>query len=61
MIDEEDFVKQVNDCGLAIIGQSGHLDPADKKMYALRDVTRHCFLYSINCLFYHVKKTGSRQ
>ena len=39
MIDEEDFVKQVNDCGLAIIGQSGHLDPADKKMYALRDVT----------------------
>ena len=27
MIDEEDFVKQVNDCGLAIIGQSGHLDP----------------------------------
>lgn len=39
MIDEEDFVKQVNDCGLAIIGQSGHLDLADKKMYALRDVT----------------------
>ncbi|WP_129739391.1 pyrimidine-nucleoside phosphorylase [Massilimicrobiota timonensis] len=39
MIDEENFVKQVNDCGLAIIGQSGHLDPADKKMYALRDVT----------------------
>ena len=39
MIDEEDFVKQVNDCGLAIIGQSGHLDPADKKIYALRDVT----------------------
>ena len=39
MIDEESFVKQVNDCHLAIIGQSGHLDPADKKMYALRDVT----------------------
>ena len=39
MISEEDFVKQVNDCHLAIIGQSAHLDPADKKMYALRDVT----------------------
>lgn len=39
MMDEEDFVKQVNDCHLAIIGQSAHLDPADKKMYALRDVT----------------------
>lgn len=39
MIEEEDFVKQVNDCHLAIIGQSAHLDPADKKMYALRDVT----------------------
>lgn len=39
MIDEKDFVKQVNDCHLAIIGQSAHLDPADKKMYALRDVT----------------------
>ena len=39
MISEEAFVKQVNDCQLAIIGQSAHLDPADKKMYALRDVT----------------------
>lgn len=39
MIDEKDFIKQVNDIHLAIIGQSAHLDPADKKMYALRDVT----------------------
>lgn len=39
MMDEEDFVKQVNDFHLAIIGQSAYLDPADKKMYALRDVT----------------------
>ncbi|MEG0684118.1 MAG: pyrimidine-nucleoside phosphorylase [Coprobacillus sp.] len=39
MVEEADFIKQVNDIHLAIIGQSAHLDPADKKMYALRDVT----------------------
>lgn len=39
MIEEKDFIKQVNECHLAIIGQSAHLVPADKKMYALRDVT----------------------
>ena len=33
------FFRQVNDIGIAVIGQTGNLAPADKKMYALRDVT----------------------
>lgn len=38
-LDEEAFKKQVEEIGLAIIGQTKSLVPADKKLYALRDVT----------------------
>lgn len=38
-IDMERFIKQVNDIKLSIIGQTGNLAPADKYLYALRDVT----------------------
>jgi len=33
------FIESVNEIGMAVIGQTGHIAPADKKMYALRDVT----------------------
>lgn len=38
-VDRERFFEQVNEIGISVIGQSGNLAPADKKMYALRDVT----------------------
>ena len=36
---EEEFRNQVNNIGVAVIGQSSNIAPADKKIYALRDVT----------------------
>ncbi|UWF57476.1 pyrimidine-nucleoside phosphorylase [Staphylococcus hyicus] len=38
-ISEEEFIKLVNEAKIAVIGQTGNLTPADKKIYALRDVT----------------------
>ncbi|MFK7909442.1 MAG: thymidine phosphorylase [Akkermansiaceae bacterium] len=37
--DNELFRKTVRDCGIAIIGQTGNLAPADKRFYATRDIT----------------------
>ena len=38
-LSEEEFIAQVKEVGLAVIAQTGNLVPADKKLYALRDVT----------------------
>ena len=38
-IGEEEFFREVNDIGLAVIGQTKNICPADKILYSLRDVT----------------------
>lgn len=38
-VETEDFIGQVNDINIAVAGQTSNLAPADKKIYALRDVT----------------------
>lgn len=38
-LSREEFIKNVKETGIALAGQTGNLAPADKKLYALRDVT----------------------
>jgi pyrimidine-nucleoside phosphorylase len=43
----EEFIAQVKDAGMAIVGATADLVPADKKLYALRDVTATVDNYSL--------------
>ena len=38
-LSRDEFIKQVNEIGVSVISQTGNICPADKKLYALRDVT----------------------
>ena len=38
-LSEEQFIETIKQCGFSMIGQTGEIAPADKKLYALRDVT----------------------
>ncbi len=38
-ISEEEYINNINNIGISIVSQTGNLAPADKKLYALRDVT----------------------
>ena len=59
-LSQEEFFAQVNQIGLSVIGQSEGIALADKKMYALRDVTATVSCIPLDRLQHHVQKAGLR-
>ena len=57
-LSEEAFISNVNNIGFAITGQTGNLAPADKKLYALRDVTATVDNISLIATYYEQKACG---
>ena len=58
-LSEEKFIKNVNDIHIAIAGQTKNLAPADKKLYALRDVTGTVDQISLIASSIMIKKLAS--
>lgn len=56
----ETFIKNVNTIGISIMGQTADLAPADKKLYALRDVTATVDNLSTDRQLDHEQETGCR-
>ena len=45
---EEEIIRQVQEIGVAVVGQTGSLAPADKVLYGLRDVTATALLHNLD-------------
>ena len=60
-LSEEQFAGNVNTIRIAIAGQTANLAPADKKLYALRDVTATVDQMSLIARLHHEQKAGVRK
>jgi len=53
----EEFRRVLRECGMGLIGQTAEIAPADKKIYALRDVTSTVENIGLICGVHHEQET----